>query len=109
MVVVTATAQLQQGLDGLTERAASAVYDLTTRGALGKFTEAASRVGFCQRPIRLAGRAMTVDTRTGEATSHYSSADAPLGVLLTRCGNRRESVCTSCSRVYARDTFEMIR
>lgn len=109
MVVVTSTAQLQQGLDGLTDRAASAVHDLTTRGALGKFTEAASRVSFCQRPIRLAGRAMTVDTRTGEATSHYSSADAPLGVLLTRCGNRRESVCTSCSRVYARDTFEMIR
>lgn len=107
--MTTAAAVKQQGLDGLTDRASTAVRDLIVRGGLDKFTQAATRVGFCQRPIRLAGRAMTVDKRTGEAVSSYSSDEAPLGVLLTRCGNRRESVCTSCSRVYARDTFEMIR
>ena len=30
-------------------------------------------------------------------------------MLFQRCGNRRESVCPSCSRLYARDTFEVIR
>lgn len=99
----------QEGLAGLTDRASDAVRDLIARGNLDNFTQAASRVGFCQRPIRLHGHATKVDLRTGEAFTTYSSDQAPLGVLLTRCGNRRESVCTSCSRVYARDTFEMIR
>ncbi|WP_338538771.1 hypothetical protein N5P18_04135 [Janibacter terrae] len=106
---MTLTLNRQQGLDGLTDRASTAVRELIARGELDNFTQAASRVGFCQRPIRLAGRGLTVDRRTGEVVSSYSSEDAPMGVLLTRCGNRRESVCTSCSRVYARDTFEMIR
>ena len=97
------------GLDGLTEHAAEAVCDLVARGRLDNFTKAASRVGFCQRPIRLVGRSATIDAGTGEVLSSYSSDQAPMGVLLTRCGNRRESMCTSCSRVYARDTFEMIR
>lgn len=97
------------GLDGLTDKASLAVREMVADGRLEGFTQAASRVGFCQRPIRLAGRGVAVDKRTGEVVSSYSSADSPLGVLLTRCGNRRESVCTSCSRVYARDTFEMIR
>ena len=41
--------------------------------------------------------------------SSYSSTSEPLGVTYVRCGNRRESVCPSCSRLYARDTFELIR
>ncbi|WP_338750174.1 replication initiator [Janibacter alittae] len=99
----------QEGLSNLTDRSVEAVRQLLARGDLDKFTHAASRVGFCQRPIRLHGQSATIDARTGEVSSTFSSDEAPLGVLLTRCGNRRESVCTSCSRVYARDTFEMIR
>lgn len=99
----------QEGLAGLTDRSVEAVRELLARGDLDKFTEAAGRVGFCQRPIRLHGHSATIDAKTGEVASTYSSDEAPLGVLLTRCGNRRESVCTSCSRLYARDTFEMIR
>ena len=38
----------------------------------------------------------------------FSSADAPLGALHVRCGNRRAAACPSCSRVYARDTFAMV-
>ncbi|WP_344256768.1 replication initiator [Terrabacter carboxydivorans] len=69
----------------------------------------AARVGHCAKPIRLRGHSQTIDTRTGEVLSTFSSADAPLGVLHVRCGNRRASECPSCSRVYAADTFHLIR
>ena len=37
------------------------------------------------------------------------SADEALGVTFTRCGNRRADKCESCSRLYAADTFQLIR
>lgn len=73
------------------------------------WSEASASVGHCSRPVRLYGSSVTVDAATGEVLSSFRSTDAPLGVLLRRCGNRREHVCPSCSRLYARDTFEMIR
>lgn len=73
------------------------------------WSEAASRVGHCARPIRLHGSSRTVDAVTGEVFSSFSSADSPLGVLHVRCGNRRAADCPSCSRVYAADTFHLIR
>lgn len=73
------------------------------------WSEAASRVGHCARPVRLHGHSDTVDARTGEVLSSYSSTDAPLLVLHVRCGNRRAAECPSCSRLYAADTFHMIR
>ncbi|WP_461046900.1 replication initiator [Terrabacter koreensis] len=73
------------------------------------WSEAASRVGHCARPIRLHGSSRTVDAVTGEVLSSFSSADSPLGVLHVRCGNRRAADCPSCSRVYAADTFHLIR
>jgi len=73
------------------------------------WSEAASRVGHCARPIRLHGHSDTVDTATGEVVSSFSSADSPLGVLHVRCGNRRAADCPSCSRLYAADTFHLIR
>ncbi|WP_409483039.1 replication initiator [Arsenicicoccus dermatophilus] len=66
-------------------------------------------VNNCAHPIRLNGSSVTVDTATGQDVSSFSSADAPLGQLLVPCGNRRAHVCPACSRVYARDTFEVIR
>ncbi|MEO7785232.1 MAG: replication initiator [Terracoccus sp.] len=73
------------------------------------WSEAASRVGHCAKPIRLHGQSDTVDVKTGEIVSSFSSADAPLGVLHVRCGNRRAAECPSCSRLYAADTFHLIR
>ena len=73
------------------------------------WSEAASRVGHCAKPIRLRGHSQTVDARTGEVLSTFSSTDQPLGVLHVRCGNRRASECPSCSRIYAADTFHLIR
>lgn len=33
----------------------------------------------------------------------------PTGSLLTTCGNRRASRCPACSRLYAADTYHLIR
>ena len=73
------------------------------------WSEALARVGNCSHPIRLRGRSETMDTTTGEIVSWYSSELEPLGVTYVRCGNRRASVCPSCSRLYAADMFQLIR
>lgn len=73
------------------------------------WSEAVSRVGFCLHPIHLVGSSTTVDSGTGEVLSVYSSDHEAMGTTLTRCGNRRASVCPSCSRVYAADMFHLIR
>ena len=39
----------------------------------------------------------------------YTTADEPTGRLLTTCGNRRSSRCPSCSRLYAADTYHLIK
>jgi hypothetical protein len=73
------------------------------------WSQAASRVGNCARPVRLRGRSETVDKDTGEVVSSYSSEQEPLGVTHVRCGNRRAGECLSCSRLYAADMFHLIR
>lgn len=73
------------------------------------WSEALSRVGNCARPIRLHGTSQTVDAGTGEVLSSYSSSTEPLGLTYVRCGNRRATECPSCSRLYAADTFHLIR
>jgi len=72
------------------------------------WSDAAARVGHCARPVRLRGSSTTVDTATGEVLASYSSASEPDGFTRIRCGNRRESVCPSCSREYAADTWHLI-
>ncbi|MGO4596018.1 replication initiator [Terrabacter sp. 2RAF25] len=93
-------------LDAATE--AQVIARLTSRD-FDAWSEAASRVGHCAKPIRLHGHSDTVDVGTGEVLSSFSSADTPLGVLHVRCGNRRAAECPSCSRLYAADTFHLIR
>lgn len=73
------------------------------------FADTAAGVGYCHHPVRLVGNSTTYDTATGQAIATFSSAELPLGVLYRACGNRRSDVCPPCSRVYARDTFELIR
>ena len=48
-------------------------------------------------PVRLQGRIDAIDLATGELRPVFDTAE-PGGVLLTSCGNRRETVCPSCSR-----------
>lgn len=68
-----------------------------------------AKVGNCAHPIRLHGTSTTIDATSGEVLGTHSSESEPLGSLHVRCGNRRASVCPSCSRLYAADTFQMIR
>lgn len=92
-----------------TSDTAAAVLARFTNGTMDSFTDALANVNNCAHPIALTGSSTTVDARTGEVLSTFTSADAPLGRLYVPCGNRREHVCPACSRTYARDTFEVIR
>ena len=76
---------------------------------LDQWASAAARVGFCSSPVRLVGSSLTVDRTSGEVVRQYASADEPGGVTFVRCGNRRADRCPSCSRLYAADTFHLIR
>ncbi|MGW2447046.1 replication initiator [Streptomyces sp. NPDC001675] len=67
------------------------------------------RLGGCTEPIRLTGQSTTVDTTTGEVLRSYTASDETTGSLLTTCGNRRASRCPACSRLYAADTYHLIR
>ncbi|MDN5893284.1 MAG: replication initiation protein [Nocardioides sp.] len=96
-------------LSNLTPAAESGVVARLLDGSFSEWADAAAAVSNCARPVRLVGSSTTVDVRTGEILGTFSSDQAPLGVLHRACGNRRAQVCPSCSRVYARDTFELIR
>lgn len=76
-------------------------------GTMPALAATLAKVGNCAHPVRLVGSSETVDTRTGEITT-FRAVDEPMGRLFKPCGNRREEVCPSCSRIYARDTFELI-
>ncbi|MFJ4964325.1 replication initiator [Streptomyces sp. NPDC088729] len=67
------------------------------------------RLAGCTEPVRLTGQTATVDTTTGEVLRTYNTSDEPTGSLLTTCGNRRASRCPACSRLYAADTYHLIR
>ena len=78
-------------------------------GTADDLADALARVGNCAHPIRLHGQSHTIDATTGEVLASFTSTDAPLGMVLVPCGNRRAHVCPACSRTYAADTFQLIR
>lgn len=96
-------------LSSLNDEVSASVLSRLIDGTHDDFAQALAHVGNCVRPIQLVGSSRTVDRTTGEVLGTFDSDQAPMGVLMTPCGNRRESACPSCSRVYARDTFELIR
>ncbi|WP_414504439.1 replication initiator [Streptomyces sp. NEAU-L66] len=63
----------------------------------------------CTRPVNLVGHTATLDATTNTVLRSYSTANEPTGRLLTACGNRRSSRCPACSRVYAADTYHLIK
>ena len=58
-----------------------------------------SRTGACSRPIRLRG-VSAIDLASGEVAG---------GVLHVACGNRRETMCPSCSALYKGDARQLVR
>ncbi|MEW1772806.1 replication initiator [Streptomyces sp. NPDC086777] len=63
----------------------------------------------CTSPVNLHGFTITTDQTAKEVVRSYRSEDEPSGRLLTTCGNRRSSRCPACSRVYAADTYHLIK
>ncbi|MEU0189786.1 replication initiator [Streptomyces afghaniensis] len=74
-----------------------------------RVTEQVRNLRGCTSPVNLHGWTVTTDSTTKEVVRSYRSEDEPSGRLLTTCGNRRASRCPACSRVYAADTFHLIK
>ncbi|WP_239394213.1 replication initiator [Frankia sp. CiP3] len=82
--------------------------DRITDGTFTALWSQITRIHGCARPIRLTGRIRHVDTATGEIKQVFDSASQPDGTILLPCGNRRASVCPSCSYLYAGDAWQIV-
>src|SRR4051812_22657616 len=65
-------------------------------------------VACCAHPVRLRGHIDQVDPRTGELTRSLDTSEAPGGVILVACGNRRATACPSCAETYRGDAWQLI-
>ncbi|RLV08133.1 plasmid replication initiator protein [Streptomyces griseocarneus] len=74
-----------------------------------RLLEQITATGGCAHPIHLSGHTTTHDAVTGEILRHYDTATEPGERLLVRCRNRRATVCPSCSRLHAGDTYHLVR
>lgn len=82
--------------------------DRTRRPDYRRWTEQVDTTGGCSRPVRLVGHTTKVETTTGEVTSEYHSSTEPDGVTYVRCGNRRATICPSCSAEYKGDLWHLL-
>jgi hypothetical protein len=73
-----------------------------------RWAEQVAATGYCAHPVRLRGRVQHADAETGEVRSVYSTDREPDATLLKACGNRRASVCPSCSATYQADSFQLL-
>lgn len=86
----------------LDDRTVGEIVDRAGRDDFDRWADQLERCGHCARPVRLRGRIV----RGGQET--YSTDTEPDRVLLKRCGNRRASVCPSCSYEYAGDMWQLL-
>jgi hypothetical protein len=70
--------------------------------------EQVAATGYCVHPVRLRGQVEHADPATGEVRTVYSTDREPDATLLKACGNRRASVCPSCSATYQADQFYLL-
>ncbi|KWW98987.1 hypothetical protein LI90_617 [Carbonactinospora thermoautotrophica] len=82
---------------------------VVSRPGFDRWRQMVYATGGCAQPVHLEGESILVHRRTGEILDHYTTASEPGGRLLIACGNRRVSRCPACARVYAADTFHLIR
>jgi hypothetical protein len=73
-----------------------------------RWAEQVAATGYCTHPVRLRGTVDHADPQTGEVRTVYSTAQEPDATLLKSCGNRRASVCPSCSVTYQADQFHLL-
>jgi replication initiator protein RepSA len=68
-----------------------------------------ARIGGCSHPLHLKGFTRVRHSVTGAVDYEFSSREAPGGVVLARCRNRRAAVCPSCARLYQGDVYHLVR
>jgi Replication initiator protein, pSAM2 len=73
-----------------------------------RWAEQVAATGYCTHPVRLRGRVEHADPETGELSTVYATDQEPDATLLKACGNRRVSVCPSCSATYQADSFQLL-
>ena len=73
-----------------------------------RWAEQVAATGYCTHPVRLRGRVEHTDAFTGAVRTVYSTEREPDATLLKACGNRRASVCPSCSATYQADSFQLL-
>jgi hypothetical protein len=73
-----------------------------------RWAEQVAATGYCAHPVRLRGRVEHADSATGEVRTVYDTDREPDATLLKACGNRRVSVCPSCSATYQADSFQLL-
>ena len=73
-----------------------------------RWAEQVAATGYCHHPVRLRGRVEHADPQTGEVRTVYATDREPDATLLKACGNRRVSVCPSCSATYQADSFQLL-
>jgi Replication initiator protein, pSAM2 len=73
-----------------------------------RWMEQVAATGYCVHPVRLRGQVEHADAATGEVRTVYSTDREPDATLLKACGNRRASVCPSCSATYQADSFHLL-
>jgi replication initiator protein RepSA len=86
------------------------VAEAITRAGPGydRWMEQVAATGYCTHPVRLRGQVEHADPETGEVRTLYSTEREPDATLLKACGNRRASVCPSCSATYQADSFQLL-
>lgn len=62
----------------------------------------------CLRPVQLRGSKSLANTETAEIVDLYSSDRELDGRTYVKCGNRRASVCPTCSHEYKGDAWHLI-
>ena len=65
--------------------------------------------GGCTHPSGCAAASTPSTWPPANCAPVYDTTTEPGGVLLTSCGNRRETVCPACSAVYKRDARQLVR
>jgi hypothetical protein len=89
--------------------AAGVLAEVVDRAGHGyaRWAELVAKAGYCNHPIRLAGRVEHADRKTGEVLQIYYSGREPDGVLKA-CGTRRESRCPWCATTYRADAHQLL-
>ena len=88
--------------EALSPRTLAEILDRAGDPLFARWQRQVQRCGCCARPIRMRGRILR------DGAEIYSTAREPDGVAYIRCGNRRSSVCPSCSYEYAGDMWQLL-